>query len=147
MRLSIHTRFFCLASLVSMSPTISMVLVIGGPARCPALYVGSISGGASILLFFDFATVGLGWSGTGTVIFSCTAIPFTLCDVPSPLNVSSRRSMLSHAKVVKRPGRMLLGSVGQTLDVDNFYMHKAVSISSICEYATQCPRRLRMFNN
>ena len=40
------------------------------------------------------ATVGLGCAGTRSVGFSCTAMPFTLCDVPSPLSVSSRRSML-----------------------------------------------------
>ena len=35
--------------------------------------------------------------------------PFTLCDVPSPDNVSSRQSMLFHAKVVQTRGWMLSG--------------------------------------
>jgi len=79
------------------------------------------------------ALVSAGWSPIG---FVCTAIPFTPCDVPSPLIVSSSLSILSHANVVKRPGLMFCGSWMAPPLAACFWRQRAVSIDSTWEYET-----------
>ena len=86
-----------------MSASTSRVTVTAGPTLRPVLYMGSAAGGGDMLLFLDFFIVLASPCGISPMILGCTAMPLTRCDVPSPLVVSSKRSMLSQARVVKTP--------------------------------------------
>ena len=55
--------------------------------------------------------------------------------------------MVSQAKVVKTPGKMLLVSAGSPSEADSFCKERAVSIVSTCKYTMQWPRQLRILIN
>ena len=105
-----------------------------GPQRSPALQMARFSvSSASTLLFLVLNMCVDGSRGNcGPKCPACTAIPFTLCDVPSTDDVSSRRSMLSYAKVLLTWGWML-SSNGISLVDAIFWKHSAVLISSSWE--------------
>ena len=87
----------------------------------------SISGGV-LLLLFVFSTEGRTLDGCGSTSLVWTTIPLTLWDVPSPLMVSSSRSMLSQAKVVNTPGWMFAGRGTSPSDSDSFCRQGCVNL-------------------
>ena len=71
-------------------------------------------------------------------------MPFTRWLVPPPVRVSSRRSTLSHAKLLNTLGRIVLGRIADSLIAATiFYKHRAVSFSSNWEYDTHVQDGLR----
>ena len=102
-RVSSQIMFLTLASMTCLSASISRVTVTAGPTLRPVLYMGSAAGGGDMLFFLDFFIILASPCGIGPMILGCTAMPLTRCDVPSPLVVSSKWSMLSQARVVKTP--------------------------------------------
>ena len=72
-----------------------------GQQPSSTLQMGRFSASSASTLLALFLTYVDGSRGScGPKCLACTATPFTLCDVPSPDNFSSRWSMLSHAKVM-----------------------------------------------
>jgi len=119
-RVSSQIRFLTLAFWTCLSASTFRLTVAEDPTLLPALYMGSDACTGEMLLFLDFFIVVFSTCGIGPMILGCTAMPLTRCDVPSPLVVSSKRSMLSQARVVKTSWWMLLGSAKPIWDRSSF---------------------------
>ena len=85
------------------------VSITGGSDFSPALYSGRVVFVGLMLLFLSFRILYGVLTRCIDATLRCTAMPFTRCDVPPPLKVSSSRSILSYPSDVGMPGRILDG--------------------------------------
>ena len=92
--------FLLVISRVSWQATSKNLLGGGGLECSPALWIGRFSASSASKLLFSVLTICIYGSGgrPGLKCLACTAIPFTLGDVPSPDNVFLGQSMLSMPK-------------------------------------------------
>ena len=59
-------------------------------------------------------------------------MPLTRCDVPSPLVVSSERSILSHASMMNTPWEMFLDNATPVWDSPAFEGTVRVNFRNVC---------------